>query len=271
MSERALRRAGILRKLTLLGGIAASLAYAPFGSAESDSRVTNGDGWSIRNAAYLWMASINGTQTVKGAESELDMPFSETLDVLDFAAEAHIEAMKDNRWGLFFDGTYLKLGPKARQGPVKIRIDYKYWMLEFGGVYRASTWETANGRAAVDLLLGGRYTSMDTEIDFRNVPLPSVGEKQSWTDLIAGARLLMDLPSNWSMTLRGDVGGFGIGNSSDLALQGVLLFKWNYRPAWDLVVGYRALYQDYKTGKRGLEFAYDATSHGPLLGVEYSF
>lgn len=33
--------------------------------------------------------------------------------------------MKDNQWGFFIDGTYLKLGPDAKQGPIDIRIGYK--------------------------------------------------------------------------------------------------------------------------------------------------
>jgi len=56
----------------------------------------------------------------------------------------------------------------------------------------------------------------------------------------------MDLPNNWILVLRGDVGGFGIGGSSDLAVQGVLDAQWNFKPDWNLVVGYRALYQDYE-------------------------
>jgi hypothetical protein len=152
-----------------------------------------------------------------------------------------------------------------------MRIGYKYWLWELGGVYRANTWATNNGHAAVDLLLGGRYTSMDVDLDFQNMPLPTQSATQSWTDLIAGARLVMDLPNNWTMALRGDVGGFGIGSSSDLSLQGSLVFRWVFRPNWDLAIGYRALYQDYETGKGTNKFAYDATTHGPLLGLEHRF
>jgi hypothetical protein len=85
---------------------------------------------------------------------------------------------------------------------------------------------------------------MDVDLDFRNVPLPSFGGKQSRTDLFTVARLVMDLPSNWSVVLRGDVGGFGIGGSSDLSAHGVLNSRWNFQRAWNLIAGYRALCQD---------------------------
>ena len=250
---------------------AASLGCAPTGAAESGASIKTGEGWEFRTAAYLWMANINGTQTVEGTEADLDISFGDVLKVLDFAGEVHVEALKDNKWGFFIDGTYLKLGPEAKKGPIDIRIGYKYWLWELGGVYRAKTWSTNNGDAAVDLLLGGRYTSMDVELDFQKLPLPNVSGSASWTDLIAGARLVMNLPNNWTMALRGDVGGFGIGGSSDLSLQGSLVFRWIFKPDWNLDVGYRALYQDYESGSGPNKFAYDATTHGPLLGLGYRF
>lgn len=73
------------------------------------------------------------------------------------------------------------------------------------------------------------------------------------------------------MTLRADLGGFGIGGSSNLSAQGSLVFRWLFRPDWDLLLGYRALYQDYETGKGPSKFAYEATTHGPLLGLEFRF
>ncbi len=245
--------------------MAASLGYAPTGAAEPSATIKAGEGWEFRTSAYLWMANINGTQTVQGQVADLDVSFSDVLNVLDFAAEMHVEALKDNKWGFFIDGTYLKLGPEATDGPIDIRIGYKYWLWELGGVYRAKTWSTSNGHAAVDLLLGGRYTSMDVDLDFQEVPLPDANGSASWTDLIAGARLVMDLPSNWTLVLRGDVGGFGIGGSSDLAAHGVLVARWNFKPDWNLMAGYRALYQDYQKGSGANKFAYDATTHGPLL------
>jgi len=267
MSEYLARTLRNMRRVALF---AAVMTHAVMSSA-ADTGSTTQDGWKYRAAFYLWMANIDGTQTVKGREADLDVGFGDILDVLEFAAEGHVEAIKDNQWGVFLDGTYLKLGPEADEGPINLEVDYEYWLWELGGLYRANTWTTRNGQAAVDLMLGGRYTSMDVELDFKNVPLPDVDGDESWTDLFAGARLLTPISNKWTMSLRGDVGGFGISGSSDLALHGAILFDWNFRPNWDLVAGYRALYQDYESGSGANKFAYDATTHGPLLGVAYRF
>lgn len=265
-ADRVLRLvASVLMAVPLFVGPASATA------GESDDKVSGGNGWEFSGMAYLWMANISGKQTAAGQEVDLDVSFGDIWDNLDFAAEAHVEGMKDKRWGFFVDGTYLKLGPEAKQGPVHIDIGYKYWLWELGGVYRANKWDTKDGLGALDLLLGGRYTKMDVDMDFQTLPLPNAGGSESWTDLIVGARFVTDLPHNWSLVLRGDLGGFGIGDSSDLSAQGLLVARWNFQPAWNLAVGYRALYQDYESGSGANKFAYDGTTHGPLLGVEYSF
>ena len=259
-----------LRNMHRVALFAAVMTHAVMSSA-ADSDATAKNGWKYSAALYLWMANIDGKQTVKGQEADLDVGFGDILDVLEFAAQGHVEAIRDNQWGLFIDGTYLKLGADAENGPIKLDVDYKYWLWEAGGIYRANTWTTGNGQAAVDLLLGGRYTRMDVKLDFKKPPLSDIDGDESWTDLFAGARWLTPLPNNWTMSLRGDIGGFGISGSSDLALHGTLLFDWNFSPNWDLVAGYRALYQDYKSGSGANKFAYDATTHGPLLGLAYRF
>jgi hypothetical protein len=239
--------------------------------AESSGPADGTGRWSGLAVGYLWMANITGSQTVKDTETDLDVGFGDVLDVLDFAAQGRVEAIKDNRWGFFIDGTYLKLGPEVKQGPVHLRVGYKYWLWELGGLYRAATWATKHGHGAFDLLLGGRYTSMDVDLDFRNLPLPDVSGSRDWTDLIAGARVAIDLPHDWSVSLRGDLGGFGIGGSSNLSAQSILAARWRFAPAWEAVIGYRALYQDYENGHGATKFAYDATTHGPVLGVSYRF
>ena len=68
------------------------MAYAA-SSYAADSGTTTRDGWEYRAAFYLWMANIDGTQTVKGQEADLDVSFGDVLDVLEFAAEGHVEAI----------------------------------------------------------------------------------------------------------------------------------------------------------------------------------
>ena len=271
MSDRCSRLMSRSALFRYLGALTMAMVCMASHAEQANTDPEADNGWKVRTTAYLWMANISGDQTVNGEEAELDTSFSDTLEVLDFAAELHVEAMKDQRWGWFIDATYLRLGPEGEIGPVNVQVDYKYWLLELGGAYRAQSWDTDNGPASFDLLLGGRYTSMDVTTSFENSPLPSTSGRESWTDLFVGARWITALPHKWTLLLRGDIGGFGIRDSSDLSLQGFAMLHRELSLNWNVVVGYRALKQDYSRGSGSNKFAYDATTHGPILGLEYAF
>ena len=51
--------------------LALSAVPASVNAAEPDNGIESDNGWKFNTAAYLWMASINGNQTVKGNEAEL--------------------------------------------------------------------------------------------------------------------------------------------------------------------------------------------------------
>jgi hypothetical protein len=51
----------------------------------------------------------------------------------------------------------------------------------------------------------------------------------------------------------------------------MLLARLNFGSGWKLAIGYRALLQDYESGSGPNKFAYNATTHGPILGLEYRF
>jgi hypothetical protein len=62
------------------------------------------------------------------------------------------------------------------------------------------------------------------------------------------ARVFIPLSKCWYLGLRGDVGGFGLGNASDLALNGNAFFTWQASPVFSVQLGYRALYMKYNRG-----------------------
>ena len=228
--------------------------------------------WAYTLTPYMWMIGMDGDMTVKGVKSEVNTSFGDILSNLDFAIQAHGEAWKGD-WGLFLDGTYGNLGADGESGPVDVNVDTRFYQLEFGALYRAATWrigDSGDREAGLELLAGGRFTDLKLDVDFNHSPLQIHG-KDSWTDLIVGARLTAELSPNWSVILRGDVGGFGISGDKDMSVNGALLFGWHFKPDWHLLFGYRALYQDYQNGNGANEFHYKVTTHGPILGLDYSF
>jgi hypothetical protein len=100
----------------------------------------------------------------------------------------------------------------------------------------------------------------------RNGADKDVEDWVDWFDPIVGARVTVVVTKRWTVSLRGDVGGFNIGsNASDFTWQAMLGSEIHLTEHVSLTTGYRAL---------GLErdgvFA-NTILHGPQLGALFRF
>jgi hypothetical protein len=139
------------------------------------------------------------------------------------------------------------------QGP--LTVNFQNTLAEVDGLYRV-----ASGEHNIDILFGLRYTNQETKVD----PAP-LTVSQDWVDPIIGARWWWNFANRWSLIVRGDIGGFGVG--SDSTWQALALVDWQPFKNVSFVGGYRALYQDFEDNSSSKAFEYEATLHGPLLGV----
>jgi hypothetical protein len=243
--------------------------------------------WQFAIIPYLWMMGINGKVGVRGQTADFNVSFSDIIENLDFAAEVHIEAWRD-RFGFFIDTTYSKISLKEdvqlrSDRTVNIKNVTQFFLGEFGGFYRAGTWTigtgTGNNQArtntsfTLDLIGGGRYWWLEDKIDLKG-PLgvnPQFSGSESWFDFIVGGRANLAI-NKFFIQVRSDVGGFGLGFSSDIS--------WNiagyigYELPWcriTPIIGYRALYDKYSNGSGDNRFLWDAWMYGPQLGVGFQF
>jgi len=92
-------------------------------------------------------------------------------------------------------------------------------------------------------------------------------ESNWWVDPIVGARWGADLSDRLAVVLNGNVGGFGIGSSSQWTWEALAFVTWRLGEGWAAAAGYRGLGVDRRNG--GLEI--DAILHGPVLGIIYRF
>ena len=232
----------------VMTGMVRPLVYAE----ESDPN----DNWNFKLAPmYLWAVSIDGDQTVKGIDVDLDVSFDEILDKLNGALTFHFEGLYKQRWGFFSDLNYIRLD--MDDGPVD--IDFTQTLFEIAGFYRIT-----RGSHAIDGLGGLRYSAMDVELDLPN-PLDNVDQRKDWVDPYIGVRWRWKFAEKWATRLKGDFGGFKVGSDRTWNLVGMVDFKpWEHA---GLFGGYRALYQDYSTGSGNHRFSFDATMHGPILGL----
>jgi hypothetical protein len=222
------------------------------------------DHWKNFFAVYGWPQSIKGDFKVKGVDTNVDVPFSDIVDKIRFCFMGHYEGFKGH-WGVWLDVSYAQLetssehpgGPlpgkrqfKANQGVVELAIPYRF------------AWNPV----VADVFVGGRYSGMYTEVGIPSLALKTDSTVQ-WVDPFVGARVFIPLSKQWYLGLRGDIGGFGIGNSSDLALNGSISINWQINHLISLHAGYRAYYLKYTLG----EVEWNATQYGPWLGLGFTF
>jgi hypothetical protein len=80
----------------------------------------------------------------------------------------------------------------------------------------------------------------------------------------------MYLTRKLSLALHGDVGGFGISDSSsDLSWQAIGTLGYDFTQLFTLSLGYRALSVDKHSGSGSSEKGANLQFHGPILGFAF--
>lgn len=252
------------------------------------------DEWEFDLIPYFWMAGLKGDVTLKGNDAKVDMSFGDIWDGLKFGAQTHFEAKK-GKWGIFLDATYMKLstdieGSRRRVGPggvievdtlLDAEMSMEEWLIEFGGAYQIAKTpivQDKNGMMYLDLLVGGRYWYLSTDVDVDLIREGNVnvvarsfsadGSKQ-WIDPFIGLRTRIQLTKNLMLVLRGDVGGFSVGSKFSWNASGYL--GYSVSEMISLWAGYRALGVDYHDGSGSSKFVYDVIMQGPSLGISFRF
>lgn len=274
-SPNSVQRQG--KVLVILLNVALILTLiAPAVSAEEKAKEKSD--WEFQVAPYLWAISTSGDVTVEGQDSDLDLSFDDIWDELNIATMVAFDARK-GRWGFYGDIVYANLGKETTVDGIKIDPTINLAWLTAGGFYRLGTWDLSEVPAknaptvTVDAFAGARYTYLDIELDFKNVPQPTASGDKHWVDPLVGARAILDLTQRWAVSLNGSVGGFGVG--SDFAWDAAGLIGYRFGLFGEdnaaLFGGYKALYQDYTDGSGDDKFKWDVTLHGPILGLSIGF
>ena len=226
--------------------------------------------------------SIAGDTALGTLSTELDVPFSDLLENLNFALMGHFEARR-NRLTVFGDVLYSKLSADGGVGPFQIGrftvgpfpvgpfeydLDIDMLMLEGGLGYETHSWTTAHGRrGSFEVLAGARYNDLKMSIDV--VRTPTIERSIDWVDPFTGGRFRTSLREAWGLSVRADVGGFGLGSEFTWNVVAGATYQWQENR--DLFLGYRALYQEYHTDGGRFPMEYEPLYHGPAVAVQFRF
>ncbi len=182
------------------------------------------DGWVIRCGPYLFLPAIRGDATIAGTTAELDLSFGDIWDAFDlFAISARVEAWKDEKWGIIFDGMYTNLdGDFNTPGPLPLSINVEIIQaqVDFGLGYRVfdlPLTDDARGPCVLFDALGGvRYQYFKEELTVS--PLPTLGSSADWMEPFIGGRVALQINDKFSVIVRGDAAqGFEYDRGSGLS------------------------------------------------------
>ncbi|MCE2873336.1 MAG: porin [Xanthomonadales bacterium] len=235
-------RNALTRPFPVLLATAAVAVAAPLGSAAD---------WSHTVTPYLWGSGMSGKTAVGTAtpagplEADVDVGFDDILSNLKFGAMGSYRGDRSDGWVVMADYIYMSLeaDKQSTAGPVRI-----------------------------DTTVGVKQTATDLDV-VRTGPGAganrAASKGDSWTDPVVGVTARYPLNDTWSLGVRGDVGGFGIG--SDLTWQMMATVNWKVRDNLEVVAGYRYLDADYEDGSGADLFKYDMVTSGPGIGVSFKF
>jgi hypothetical protein len=233
------------------------MRFVGFLMAGAFASSASGQDWDWRVTPYIWGTSIMGDIALGPVGRDVDVEFSEILDVLSGTALLHVEAANGEHV-LFGDLVWLAVEPEDEIATI-------------GGVAEAELDSTiielgyARDRAAAfGFEVGLRYWDLDLEID----PALAAGivRGDSWTDVFGGFRNTRDLGQNWTLTTRGNLGTGG----ADLSIGFQMDFARELERGNAIVAGFKVLDVDYeKANVRGIPLVLDATFIGATVGFMF--
>lgn len=243
-------------RYVLAAAMLLACATAPVAQAAEDS-------WDHTVALYLWGAGLDGSVQIGPVPAEVDASFGDILENLELATMLAWRAER-GPIAITVDAMFVGLGGDG-DGPLGTRFDLDVDQFIVGA-------DLAMKLDAGFAVLGGlRYVSLDNGLQIRGPggAVADLSRKEDWIDPYVGASGTWPLGEKWSVTARGDVGGFGVG--SDLAWNAVLRFEWKFSERATLTFGYRALDIDFEEGSGIDLFAYDMLQSGPVAGLLWHF
>jgi hypothetical protein len=214
------------------------------------------DSWDFKLKPFVWFAGMSSTVGVGDQQGGVDMNFGDILDDLSAAWMVQFEASNDE-WVVFLDTEYISMNDQLDSRFPDIRTHVDQTIIELGARYKIK-----GPSGSFEPLAGIRYYKIGTHI------YPASGgegltSNLDWTDPFVGAKFTAPTSERSFFSLRGDVGGFGVG--SDFTWGGNAQFGWDLNDTTQLALGYRVLDIDYEEAGS----SYENQLSGPFLAFSF--
>jgi len=244
-----------------IAGVALALSV---GAIASPARAQS-DTWQFALTPYVWFAGIHGTiKSGRASGADFDVPFSDILKNLSFWPPPVMLA-GEARYGRFsMTSDFLFMQEKSdlhTRGLLFSGGDVTVNSLEWtvAGYYRV----VEQPAVKLDAGAGFRLWSIKTRAKLDAGLAPGVSDTgvETFVDPILALRSTIGIADSWSVSLLGDIGGFGLSSKLTWQVMGTV----NYQVAsWaQLRLGYRYLAVNREH--------VDIHLNGPIIGTTFRF
>ena len=248
---------------------------APPGQASAQEAPPDDErGWSFSVTPYFWLFSLDVSRTTAGGAASGQADLGDVFDFIqssaDLALMGHLEA-SNGEWTVFGDAELLDFSGDGevpfRGRTYDVEYDFSFRLAELGAARTLARFEGGGGRdGTLEVLGGARWIEREHEFDVGGRTVE--GEpSSSWVDAFVGARVRLPVGGPFDLTVRGDAGGFGIGESSDVS--------WNFVAAVDVRIsdGVSLLggWRRYKYEREAHDADTELILSGPFVAVVLRF
>jgi hypothetical protein len=251
---------------------------------DADDEKGDGDGsdWTFRAEAYLWIPSIDG-DVGKGYEADVDIGIGDMWDIVSDSLDSGLAGRfggSNGDWG--FMAEYIRIRTEDEVGDstvgsgsakVDVEPELELDVLELAvtkSLGSAHTFSKFSRPVSYEAFGGVRLVDADTQLAFKNGSKLDADDND-WADPIIGARASAPIHDRASIDVRGDIGGFGIGEASDLTWRADIVLRIRIYEGLGAFAGWQALDIDQERGSGAGEYTYDLRFSGPYMGLQLDF
>ncbi|MGI9393546.1 MAG: autotransporter domain-containing protein [Boseongicola sp.] len=243
----------MINRIFAAGALAAASATAAQAGPSSE--------WEFEGRIYGWAPGVSGT-TATG--QDVNISFSDIIDVLDFGLMGGLEARKGH-WSVLGDFQYMDIseGASAAFGPgIPVTVDADVSALIFTGAVGYDAAQTDSYRLTP--FAGFRYMDLDVTANLAVGPGSTrVSKNKTNFDGIIGLQGGTQISDQWGLSYYADVGT----GDSDMTWQLAAAFDYQLNETWTLSFGYRHLVWEFDDPA----VLGDVAISGPIFGARIDF
>lgn len=239
--------------------------------ASSDS---SGKNWGFIITPYALLAS----QSTDVGGEKLRQSFNDLSSITNTGFQLYT-GVRYKRFIASFDGTYALLQSNQKVGPADVNLSINQYILDskIGYVIHQEVDYNKIDEAirgwSIEANVGVKYWKNDVDVAYQIGlgSLPPIEDEfrelQEWSDLMIGVKSRIILNKRVLLGISGDIGGFGIGNSSDLSWDFTFANTFKVHDLIYITAGYRS----FNYSRTDASVDTKVSVQGPILGVSLVF